>query len=58
MAQHEAEQTKSQLKQEAEKSKIKLLTQRELIKGSITRFKKVRQILETFTGQKKMDYRY
>ena len=40
MAQHEAEQTQSQIKQEAEKSKIKLLTQRELIKGSITRFKK------------------
>ena len=40
MAQDKAEQTQSQLTQEAEKSKIKLLTQRELIKGSITRFKK------------------
>ena len=37
---HEAKIKQSQIKQEAEKSKIKLLTQRELIKGSITRFKK------------------
>ena len=40
MAQDKAEKTHSQLKQEAEKCKIKLLTQRGLIQGSITRFKK------------------
>ena len=37
---HEAKIKQSQIKQEAEKSKIKLITQKELIEGSITRFKK------------------
>ena len=37
---HEARLKQSQIKQEAEKSKIKLITQKELIKGSITRLKK------------------
>ena len=40
MAQDKAETTHSQLKQEAERCKLNLLTQRGLIQGSITRFKK------------------
>ena len=40
MAQDKAETTHSQLKQEAERCKLDLLTQRELFQGSITRFKK------------------
>ena len=49
---HEAKIKQSQIKQEAEKSKIKLITQKELIKvlpGS-------KKILEISTGQKKMNY--
>ena len=37
---HEARLKQSQIKQESEKSKIKLITQKELIKGSITRLKR------------------
>ena len=37
---HEARLKQSQINKEAEKSKIKLITQKELIKGSITRLKK------------------
>ena len=37
---HEAKLKQGQLKQDSEKSKIKLITQKELIKGSITRLKK------------------
>ena len=40
MAQDKAETTHSQLKQEAERCKLNILTQRGLIQGSITRFKK------------------
>ena len=40
MAQEKAETTHSQLKQKAERCKLNLLTQRGLIQGSITRFKK------------------
>ena len=40
MAQDKAEKTHSQLKQEAERCKLDLLTQRKLFQGSITRFKK------------------
>ena len=40
MAQDKVETTHSQLKQEAERCKLNLLTQRELFQGSITRFKK------------------
>ena len=37
---HEARLKQSQIKQESEKSKIKLITQKELVKGSITRLKR------------------
>jgi len=40
MAQDKAEKTHSQLKQEAERCKSDLLTQRKLFQSSITRFKK------------------
>ena len=40
MAQDKAEPTHSRLKQEADRCKLDLLTQRELLQGSITRFKK------------------
>ena len=39
MAQDKAETTHSQLKQEAARCKLNLLTQRKLFQGSITRFK-------------------
>ena len=37
---HEAKLKQGQIKQDSEKSKIKLITQKELIKGSITRLKR------------------
>ena len=37
---HQVKLKLDQLKQDSEKSKIKLITQKELIKGSITRLKK------------------
>ena len=40
MAQDKAEPTHSRLKQEADRCKLDLLTQRELLQGSINRFKK------------------
>ena len=40
MAQDKAEPLHSRLKQEADRCKLDLLTQRELFQGSITRFKK------------------
>ena len=40
MAQDKAELTHSRLKQEADRCKLDLLTQRELLQGSINRFKR------------------